>query len=330
MAFERKNVDKKLRATGDVLHFIMPYYTKAKMKIMNKFSSIIFQGKRPLDVKIEYKQIYVPRDDGSKLRVCVYSNKQKSTEKSLAVIWFHGGGFAMSEPEQDYLFFKNFVKKYNATVFAPDYTKSMEKPFPAAFDDAKLAFEFVKTHAGEFGIFEDNVFVGGDSAGGGLACALTLYARDVKDKTISFLMAIYPMLSHKVTQTSKDNKMPVWNTKSNETAWELYIGDFDKNNPIFKYASPAVENDFSNFPPVLTYVGTEDPFYAETIEFISKLKSVGVKVDFKILEGCFHGFDVACPLASPSKEARKFLLDGFGFAYNNYIKNKGIKIDEKN
>lgn len=329
MAFDRKVVDKKLRATGDVLNFIVPYYTKPKMKIINSFARVIFRGKRPLDVKTEYSQVFVLREDQSKLRVCVYSNKQTLTQKSVALIWFHGGGFAMNVPEQDYVFFKNLIKKYNVVVFAPDYTKSTEKPFPAAFEDAKKTLEFVKNHAENFGVSADSIFVGGDSAGGGLAFALSLYARDVGDDSISYVISIYPMINHKHTQTSKDNNMPIWNTRSNEEAWKMYIGDFDKTDPYFKYASPSVEEDYSNLPPVFTYVGTEDPFYAETIEMIAKLKSAGVPVSFKIFEGCYHGFDIACPLAPKSKEAKQFLIHEFGFACENYIKQKRNKTDEK-
>ena len=322
MAFDRKSVDKRFRATGDVLNFIVPYYTKPKMKIIDKFAKVAFKGKRPLDVKTEYSQVFILREDGTKLRVCVYSNKQRENQKTVALIWLHGGGFAMNVPEQDYIFFKRLIKKYNVVVFAPDYTKSTEKPFPAAFEDAKRTLEFIKNSADEFGVFKNDIFVGGDSAGGGLALSLSLYARDTKDDSISYVMSIYPMINHKHTQTSKNNNMPIWNTRSNEEAWEMYIGNFDQTSEMFKYASPAIEEDYSGLPPVFTYVGTEDPFYAETIEMIAKLKNAGVAVHFKIFEGCYHGFDVACPLAQKSKEAKQFLIDEFGFALKNYIKTK--------
>lgn len=319
MKFDKTKVDEKLRTTGEVIHFVLPYYTKTKIKLINGFSTMLFQGKRPLDTKVQYMQVKIPREDGTNLRMCIYSNKQKLNSKTVAVLWFHGGGYAMSEPEQDYVFFKNFIKKHNAVVLAPDYVKSVEKPFPAAFDDARRSLEFIKHNAEKLGVYADKIFVGGDSAGGGLAFALSLYARDIQDKSIAFVMPIYPMLNYKPTSTSKDNSMPIWNTKSNELAWKLYLADFDKKDSNFKYASPAVEKDYSNLPPMLTYIGTEDPFYAETMLMIQKLKKAGVQVDFKIFEGCFHGFDVVCPLSKKSKEARQFLLEGFEKAIKNYL-----------
>lgn len=320
MKFDKYKIDDNMRKTAGMIHFVMPYYTKTKINILNKFTTIFFQGKRPLDRSINYMQVQIARDDGTELRMCVYSNKNKTTDKCVPVLWFHGGGYAMSEPEQDYVFFKNFIKKYNAVVFAPDYTKSVEKPFPAAFEDAILSLNFIKQNAERIGVYSNNIFLGGDSAGGGLALALALYARDVNDKSISFVMSIYPMISYKLTSTSKNNTMPVWNTKSNELAWKLYIDKFDKKDEKFKYASPAAEKDFSNLPPILTYVGTEDPFYSETINLVNKLKKAGVIVSCKVFKGCYHGFDVVCPLAAKSKEAKQFLLNGFEFALNNYLK----------
>lgn len=317
---EKSKIDKNLKPTGDFFRLFLPYYTKTSMRVVDSFSKMIFKGKRPVDIKIKYTQIKIPRKDGTSLRMCVYSNKNSSLENSPVVLWFHGGGFAMSEPEQDYSFFKKFIKNYNAVVFAPAYTKSVEKPFPSAFEDAKLSFEYIKNNANNFGFNASKIFVGGDSAGGGLAFSLSLYARDTKDNSIAFVMSIYPMISHRLTQTSVDNKMPIWNTVSNINAWKLYIGDFDKSDPMFKYASPSEEKDFSNLPPVLTYIGTEDPFYAETLQLIANLKSAGVKVDFKIFEGCYHGFDVVCPFAKKSKEAREFLINGFDHAVKNYLK----------
>ena len=321
MKFDRTKIDGKLRTTGEVIHFVLPYYTKPKIKLINSFSTMIFQGKRPLDSKVQYMQVGIPREDETALRMCIYSNKHSDdlNNKKVAVLWFHGGGYAMSEPEQDYVFFKNFIKKHNAVVLAPDYTKSVEKPFPAAFDDARRSLEFIKQNAERLGVYADKIFVGGDSAGGGLALALALYARDVQDDSIAFVMPIYPMINYKPTSTSKDNSMPIWNTKSNELAWKLYLADFDKKDSRFKYASPSIEKDFSNLPPILTYVGTEDPFYAETLSLVQKLKKAGVQVDFKIFEGCFHGFDVVCPLSKKAKEAKQFLMDGFEKAINNYL-----------
>ncbi len=319
MKFDKTRLDEEFRMKGEVINFVLPYYTKTKMKIIDKLSALIFKGKKPSDADVEYKQIYCKREDETSLRICVYSKKTTISKPKVALIWLHGGGFAMSEPEQDYIFFKQIIKKFNAVVFAPDYTKSLEKPFPAGFEDVKKTFEFVKTNASEYNIDSENIFVGGDSAGGSLAVSLSIYSRDKGDNSIKFCMPIYPMLSSKHTESSKNNNMPVWNTRSNDLAWKIYLQNINPDNELFKYASPAAETNFEGLPEMLTYVGTEDPFFSETLEFFKNLENAKVKTSIRIFEGCFHGFDVAQPKAKKSLEAKKFLLAGFEEAYNKYI-----------
>lgn len=95
----------------------------------------------------------------------------------------------------------------------------------------------------------DKIFVGGNSAGGGMTAALTLYARDRGEVNIAFQMPLYPMLDDRPTETSKNNDAPVWNTKSNIAAWELYLGGDYGTDRVSKYAAPARETDFSGLPP---------------------------------------------------------------------------------
>ena len=78
MKFDKSKIDEELRAKGEVIHFVLPHYTKTKMKIVDKISSLIFKGKKPTDDDIDYKQIYIDRKVKSKLRVCLYSNKNSS------------------------------------------------------------------------------------------------------------------------------------------------------------------------------------------------------------------------------------------------------------
>ena len=84
-----------------------------------------------------------------------------------------------------------------------------------------------------------------------------------------------------------------------------------------KYASPAREDDYTGLPPTLTYVGTIEPFTDETAEYVEKLKKAGVEVSFRTFEGCFHGFDLF-GYTSVTKQAKRFLIEGFMYAAENY------------
>jgi acetyl esterase/lipase len=109
----------------------------------------------------------------------------------------------------------------------------------------------------------------------------------------------------------------VWNSKSNELGWRLYLGESYGTDKVEKYAAPARETDYGGLPPTLTYVGTVEPFTDETVEYVEKLRQSGVEVQFRFFEGCFHGFDLF-KWTKPAKEAEKFLAEGFMYAVEKY------------
>lgn len=315
---EARAVNKELRMRGAVLKAVLPSYTKKKFVFFNKVTNALFKG-NALTSMVEYKQIYIDREDGSKLRVCIYLPKTKY-KNAIGLLWLHGGGYAMGAPEQDIVFIKEFMKKTNCVVISPDYTLSVEKPYPAAIDDCYLALKWLKNNASELGVNSSKLFVGGDSAGGGLTAALSILARDKGEVSIAFQMPLYPMLDPRQTESSKSNNAPVWNTKSNINAWKIYLGDLYGKDNIPKYASPAYETDYTNLPPTLTYVGDIEPFLDETINYAENLKKAGVPIQFKIFKGCFHGFDIVAGKTKIGKEAKCFLLEGFDYATKHFSK----------
>ena len=313
-----EDIHPELRIIGNLIRTVMPHFTKPFYSFANFFLDNILSGMN-LATKVSFEEKYIIREDGTKLRICIYSPKKKQ-ENVPGVLWIHGGGYAIGIPEQDFSFIQSFVLASGCVVVAPDYTNSTDAPYPAALNDCYVALLWLRDNGADYGMRSDRIFVGGDSAGGGLCAATTLLARDRGDVNIAFQMPLYPMLDDgMITASSQNNDAPIWNTKSNELGWELYLGEDYKTDNVSKYASPARETDYSNLPPTLTYVGDIEPFTDETIKYVENLKNAGVEVNFRIFEGCFHGFDLFS-FTAPAKEARKFLTDGFMYAVENYTK----------
>lgn len=318
--FDRWNVKSsdihpEIRTVGNIIRIVMPNFTVGFFKIANLFLDNI--GLPNLTKGINYEEKYITRDDGSELRICVYSPKE-TKENVPGLLWIHGGGYGLGCPEQDFSFIQNFVDASGCVIVAPDYTNSPTAPYPAAFNDCYSALLWLKENGKDYGMNDSQIFVGGNSAGGGLCAAVTLKARDTGDVNIAFQMPLYPMLDDRmITASSQNNDAPIWNTKSNEIAWKLYLGEAYQTENVSKYAAPARETDYSGLPPTLTYVGTIEPFTDETIEYVENLKAAGVEVHFKTFDGCFHGFDLLS-YSTPAKEARQFLIDGFMYAVQNY------------
>jgi acetyl esterase/lipase len=221
---------------------------------------------------------------------------------------------------------KRFIDASNCIVVAPDYRLSIEAPYPAALEDSYDALLWMKDHVKELGIRDDQLMVGGDSAGGGLTAALTLYARDKEEVAIAFQMPLYPMIDDRMTnESAKDNNAPLWNSKSNFNGWKLYLGDLFGTPNVPYYAAPARAKDYSKLPPTATFVGDLEPFRDETIQYVENLREAGVKVDFNIYRGCYHAFDAVCPKAEVSKEATAFIINSFKHAVDHYFSEQTIR-----
>lgn len=307
-------MDKKLKNRGRIIKTINPFYTKKKFSFCNKVMDAFAVG-RKLCGGVNYRQEFIRREDGTLLRMCIYS-PEKQTDDAVGLLWLHGGGYAIGVPEQDIPFIKNFVRNFNCVVVAPDYIRSVEEPFPAAILDCYDALVWLASNAKDLGVNPEKIFVGGESAGGGLTAALSLYARDMGEVNIAFQMPLYPMLDDRETPSSRNNDMPVWDTESNRLAWKLYLGEDTEN--VSQYAAPARATDYSRLPPTLTYVGTLEPFRDETVTYVENLRKAGVDVLFEIFDECYHGFDIVAPGSEPGKKAREFLLSGFSFATEHY------------
>jgi acetyl esterase/lipase len=252
------------------------------------------------------------------MRICIFK-PYVPQENVPGVLWLHGGGYAIGKPEQAKIWAKRFIEVSNCIVIAPEYRLSLEAPYPAALEDSYEALLWIKNHAKELGIRDNQIMVGGDSAGGGLTAALTLYARDRREINISFQMPLYPMLDDRMkSESAKENNAPVWNSKSNLNSWKLYLGKIFGTDNVPVYAAPARAKDYSKLPPTVTLVGELEPFRDETIQYVENLRNAGVPVDFKIFKGCYHGFDQICPKAEISKKAISFVIDSFKNAVENY------------
>lgn len=312
-----KQIHPQLRLLGSFLRLSAPFMRAEFMPFMNGMQNIFMKG-RWSGRFAKCETVEIPREDGTLLRlvVCVPHNLKREVP---GLLWIHGGGYALGLPEQDVHFVKRFMEASDCVVVVPDYTKSVEKPYPAALEDCYLALKWMKENAEEYGIRKNQLFVGGDSAGGGLTAALSLYARDKGEVAIAFQMPLYPMIDDRTTVTSINNDAPVWNTKSNNAAWKMYLGDLYGTQDVPIYAAPGRAENLTGLPPTCSYVGTIEPFYAETVDYILRLKEAGVPVYFKRFKGCFHGFDIVSKKNSPVKEAVRFSSEVFAYAAQNYF-----------
>lgn len=209
------------------------------------------------------------------------------------ILWIHGGGYMTGMAAMVYgSCGRMLARKYGAVVVSPGYRLAWKKPYPAALEDCYTALEYMADHAEELGIRRDQLIVGGESAGGGLAAAVCLYARDKGRIPVAFQIPLYPMLDCFDTPSSRDNHGRNWNTRRNHWGWKHYLGDLYGSPSVPKYASPSRETDYTGLPPAYTYVLDGEPFLDETRTYIRNLQEAGVDAAVDVYHGDFHGFDV--------------------------------------
>ncbi|MDY4898978.1 MAG: alpha/beta hydrolase [Eubacteriales bacterium] len=274
-------------------------------------------------MKYRTNKIIIPAGD-TRLKLLILTPRDKkenhdSVCSRTGVLWIHGGGYVTGMASMVYMSrAKDLVRKYGSVVISPAYRLAGKAPYPAALEDCHHALLYLREHAEELGVRSDQIMVGGESAGGGLAAALCMYEKDKGGVRISFQMPLYPMIDCEDTETSRDNHAPVWNTKRNHYGWRKYLsGITDKQVPC--YASAARRNDYTGLSPVYTFVSTAEPFYAETMTYIDRLKKAGVEAQVDVYPGLFHAFDMLCPFLKVSRQAAARFEARFVYAQKHYF-----------
>lgn len=243
----------------------------------------------------------------------------KDLKGAPGVLWIHGGGYMLGMKEIVFMGrAEALVKKYGAVVLSPGYRLSFRAPFPAAADDCYEALLYMKAHAAKLGIRDDQIMVGGESAGGGLAAALCMMARDRGSVRIAFQMPLYPMIDNFDTESSKDNHGRVWNMKKNRRAWKMYLRK-DAGRTVSPYAAPARQTDHSCLPPAYTFVGEGEPFYCETLAYIKKLQQAGIPAKVDVYPTDMHAFDMMRPESALGRKAVSRFEEEFRYAVEHYF-----------
>lgn len=235
-----------------------------------------------------------------------------------------GGGHFLGSPEMVFISrARRLVEEYGAVIVSPAYRLAPEAPFPAALEDCYAALLYLKIHASELGINDSQIMVGGESAGGGLAAATCLLARDLGEVNIAFQMPLYSMLDDRDTPSSRNNHAPIWNTKWNHLGWRTYLRglkhgrDEPTSTPV--YAAPARETNYAGLPPAYTFVGNIEPFYCEAIDYITNLQQAGVEAPIDIYPRWFHAYDMLLPFTKMSKLAIQRFEAHYLYAAEHYF-----------
>ena len=228
--------------------------------------------------------------------------KPSEGEARPVILWIHGGGYVIGAAKQDDMICARLAKRLDAIVVSIDYRLAPEHPFPTPLEDCFAAYEFVQREAALLGVDPARLVIAGQSAGGGLAAALTLLVHDRQRPPPKLQLLIYPMLDDRtVLRSVDDGPHRLWDSSSNRLGWTCYLGREPGSADVSDHAAPARRSDASGLPPTWIGVGTCDLFHDEDLAYAERLRAAGVPVTLEVVEGAFHAFDVLVPKAEVSR-----------------------------
>ena len=206
------------------------------------------------------------------------------------ILQLHGGGYTGAVRNAYYVFAGLYNEvSHGCSVLTPDYRVAPENPYPAALEDAVASYQWLM----DKGYFGEQIILGGDSAGGGLAMALCMYLKDHHMPMPCGIVAMSPWTDLTASGESYETnyeKDPLFgNTKESLIYVNDYAGDHDKMDA---YISPLFGN-FKEFPPMLIQVGSIEMLLSDSVSVAAKARQQGVKVRLSVYEGMFHVFQMA-------------------------------------
>ncbi|MFG1696586.1 alpha/beta hydrolase [Nonomuraea sp. NPDC049309] len=270
-----------------------------------QLNAMLAAAPRP-DTTVSIADRFVPGPEGAPdVRLRIYQPAEPG-ENRPALYWIHGGGMIIGKPDMDDGMIAEYVERLGVVAVSVDYRLAPEHPHPAPVEDCYAGLAWTVKNAAELGIDPSRVAVGGASAGGGLAAATVLLARDRGGPDVAFQLLVCPMLDDRnVTPSSHEfTDAVVWPRSANLYGWKALLGDRMGTDDVPPYAAPARATDLSGLPPAFVDVGELEVFRDECIGYAQRLAQAGVSTEFHLYPGAFHGFDMMVPDAELSRRAR--------------------------
>lgn len=234
-------------------------------------------------------------------------------EPRPGLLWIHGGGFVIGTAAQDDRICREICKRLDMVVAAVDYRLAPEHRFPIPLEDC---FDALTWLSDQSYVDASKLAVGGASAGGNLAAAVALLARE-RGVVLAAQLLSYPMLDDRTClRTDIDESLfRAWNNASNMFGWRSYTGVAPGAPDVPELAAPARASDLSGLAPAWIGVGTADLFFDEDLAYAERLRAAGVPCDVHVVDGAFHGFDSVAPKTGVTRAFRDAQVTALSVAF---------------
>jgi acetyl esterase/lipase len=287
-------IDPELEA---VLDFMPVIDLEDPVEARREFEKLIVAMRTPLPEaeQLEIEDRLIPGWEGDpEVSVRIYRPKAVAADPGATVpgiLLIHGGGFIVGSVEAEHAGAVLTAVDAGAVLVSVDYRLAPEHPYPAGLHDCYAALSFLHAEAGALGVDPARIALLGASAGGGLAAATALLARDRSGPPVCFQMLHIPELDDRLETPSMQKFVdsPLWNRPLAVKSWQFYLGDLAGKADVPIYAAPARATDLSGLPPAYVSTAENDPLRDEGVAYALAMLRAGVSVELHQFPGTFHG-----------------------------------------
>lgn len=256
----------------------------------HSFQKLLFAFRPEAPAVAAVTEVPIPRPDGSVLLARLYRPLSAGPGAVLGLlVYFHGGGWCVGDVDSYDVLCRELANGAGCAVLSVDYRLAPEHPFPAAVNDARLAFDWAVEHAGLLGIDPQRIALGGDSAGGNLAIVTALALRDAHRCQPCFLLLVYPcteILSQRPSRQIYGDGFFL-DRESLQWFFERYLPAGQAED---WRASPMRAASLAGLPPMLLVTAECDPLTDDCVAFAERVRAEGGAVTHLPVAGMVHGF----------------------------------------
>ncbi|KAH9908467.1 lipase [Xylariomycetidae sp. FL2044] len=226
------------------------------------------------------------------------------------IFYLHGGALVAANRFAGLDTSVVWAHEFDAITVSVEYGRAPENTGSQPAEDCYAALLWLGDHLAELGIDPDRLIIYGTSAGGGLAAATALMARDKGGPRLCGLFLECPMLDDRnaVVSSQQFATGPFFNSTLNRFAWRCLLGERAGGSDVSAYEAPARALDLAGLPPTFLDCATAEPFRDEVVAFASHLWEAGVQAELHVWPGGPHGYDRIAPSAPFAVQARQARL----------------------
>ncbi|MGF1608243.1 MAG: alpha/beta hydrolase [Kiloniellales bacterium] len=223
--------------------------------------------------------------------------RPKTAAPPPLVLYLHGGGWVCGDVSTHESVTAPLAAGSGVAVASLHYRRAPENPFPAAFEDASFALRWLIRQAGAFGLDAGRIAVAGDSAGGNLAAALAIEAREQGDVALKAQILLYPVVDDDVERPSYRADRDPFLTRAGMIYYlESYFAQgHGRDDPL---GLPLRCRNLGGLPPAYILAADNDPLRDEALDYAARLEAAGVPTTLRLVPGTIHGFLRAQPVSA--------------------------------